>query len=241
MNKRFWLRLLIGGMVIAFVASWAISGALAYGWARRPLLARLAKSFGRPVEVGHFAFSLLGGPTLEADSVSVAEDPHFGQEYFLRADQLTAGLRWAALLRGRVEFGSLLLTRPSLNLVHNPDGHWNIESWLPPAGGPVGLPGSAAGPAIHTAGDPVTERLRHIDVEGGRINFKLQADKLPFALTEVGGHLDQDTAGRWSLDLTANPMRTSVALQDAGTPDPARHHSGHFGTPAACGAYANLE
>ena len=217
MNKRFWLRLLIGGMVIAFVASWAISGALAYGWARRPLLARLAKSFGRPVEVGHFAFSLLGGPTLEADSVSVAEDPHFGQEYFLRADQLTAGLRWAALLRGRVEFGSLLLTRPSLNLVHNPDGHWNIESWLPPAGGPVGLAGSAAGPAIHTAGDPVTERLRHIDVEGGRINFKLQADKLPFALTEVGGHLDQDTAGRWSLDLTANPMRTSVALQDAGS------------------------
>ena len=97
MNKRFWLRLLIAGMVIAFVASSAISGALEYGWARRPLLARLAKSFGRPVEVGHFAFSLLGGPTLEADSVSVDEDPRFGQEYFLRADQLTAGLRWTAL------------------------------------------------------------------------------------------------------------------------------------------------
>jgi AsmA-like protein len=221
MNKRFWLRLLIAGMVIAFVASSAISGALEYGWARRPLLARLAKSFGRPVEVGHFAFSLLGGPTLEADSVIVDEDPRFGQEYFLRADQLTAGLRWTALVRGRVEFGSLLLTRPSLNLVHNPDGHWNIESWLPPGprggGGPIATSGGGASPAIRTVGDPVTERLRHIDVEGGRINFKLQADKLSFALTEVSGHLDQDSAGRWSLDLTAKPMRTSVALQDAGT------------------------
>lgn len=219
LNKRFWLRLLIAGMVIAFVASSAISGALEYGWARRPLLARLAKSFGRPVEVGHFSFSLLGGPTLEADSVIVDEDPRFGQEYFLRADQLTAGLRWTALLRGRVEFGSLLLTRPSLNLVHNPDGRWNIESWLPPGprGGPILTRGGGASPAIRPVGDPVTERLRHIDVEGGRINFKLQADKLPFALTEVSGHVDQDTAGRWSLDLTAKPMRTSVALQDAGT------------------------
>lgn len=220
MNKRFWLRLLIGGMVIAFVGSFAISGALAYGWARRPLLARLSKSFGRPVQVGHFSFSLLGGPTLEADSVSVDEDPRFGQEYFLRADQLTAGLRWAALLRGKVEFGNLLLTRPSLNLVHNADGHWNIESWLPPAtGAGDGMAPSSGGAnsGVRRANDAATERLRHIDVEGGRINFKLQADKLPFALTEVNGHVDQDMAGRWSLDLTAIPLRTSVALQDAGT------------------------
>jgi hypothetical protein len=224
MKRRFWLRLFLAGMAVVCAASWGISGALAFGWARRSLLARLAVSFGRPVDVGHFEFSLLSGPQLEADSVSVSEDPRFGQEYFLRAEQLRAGLRWTALLRGRVEFGTLSLIHPSLNLVHTKDGHWNIESWLPSdrAAAPpaTGVGTDSAGPprqaGVQIAGGPVAERLQHIDVDNGRINFKMEADKLPFALIDVSGHLDHDPLGRWSLDLTANPMRTSVALQDAG-------------------------
>ena len=225
MKKLFWMRLAIGFAVLVWAGSWSISGALEHGWARRSLLSRLSAGFGRPVEVGHFGFSLLGGPTLEADSVSVFEDPHFGQEYFLRAEQLTAGLRWTALLRGKVEFGSLSLTHPSLNLVHTADGHWNIESWLPTArpasvratAGGVDSIGAPAAARSAVAAAAATERLRHIDVDGGRINFKRGADKLPFALVEVSGRLDQDPSGRWTIDLTADPMRTSVALQEAGT------------------------
>ncbi len=225
MNRRFWLRLLVWAAVAVCAASWGVSGALHYGWARRSLLARVAMSFGRPVEVGHFEFSLLGGPRLEADSVSVSEDPRFGQEYFLRADRLTAGLRWSALLRGKVEFGTLTLTRPSLNLVHMPDGHWNVESWLPPArsatiAGAAGVRDLAGVPpevGAEFAVAPVVKRLQYIDVDSGRINFKIQTVKTPFALIGVSGHLEQDRSGRWSLDLTATPMRTSVALQNSGT------------------------
>ena len=90
-------------------------------------------SFGRPVDVRYFEFSLLDGARIEAHSVTVSEDPHFGNEYFLRAETLTAGLRWAALFSGRFEFGTLSLQRPSLNLARDAEGHWNIERWLPPA------------------------------------------------------------------------------------------------------------
>ncbi len=141
MRRRRWLGLALAAAIL-LLAKAGVSGALEHGWARRTLLARLAASFGRPVDVGRFRINLLSGLRLEADSVTVAEDPRFGQEYFLRAEQLTAGLRWTALLRGRIEFGIVSLSRPSLNLVRLPDGSWNIESWLPPASQP--FPAGAA-------------------------------------------------------------------------------------------------
>ena len=130
-NHYFRLFLALAGLLLG--ASWGVSAALRAGWGRRVLLEKLSASFGRPVQARGFDFSLLGGASLEADAVTVAEDPRYGQEYFLRADQLTATLDWPALLRGRIEFGALAFSHPSLNLVRAADGHWNVESWLPPA------------------------------------------------------------------------------------------------------------
>ncbi len=133
MTKRNWLRAILIGGVFLLAASFVFSRALRAGSVRRYLVAHLAASFGRPVEVSWFDFSLLDGARIEAHSVSVSDDPQFGDEYFLRADTLTAGLRWPALLAGRFEFGAVSLSRPSLNLVRDAEGHWNIERWLPPA------------------------------------------------------------------------------------------------------------
>jgi AsmA-like C-terminal region len=204
MRRRRWLRLALAVMAFMLAASAGLSRALEDGWARHSLLERLSASFGRPVEVGHFGFSLLGGPRLEADSVTVAENPAFGQEYFLRAEQLAVSLRWSALLHGRLEFGTVSFARPTLNLVRIPDGRWNIASWLPPPG-PVGVRHRAA------------PRFTHIEIEEGRINFKRANEKLPFALVDVTGRLDQDSSGRWRIDLRADPMRAPVILQDIGT------------------------
>src|SRR5262245_39070359 len=110
MRKRRRLHVLLALAAILLSASWGLSLALHDGWARRSLLARLAAGFGRPVDVGYFDFSLLSGFRLEAHGVTVAEDPRFGAEYFLRADQLTASPRWAQLLRGRFELGTLSVT-----------------------------------------------------------------------------------------------------------------------------------
>src|ERR1700693_4838770 len=141
MRKRKWLRWLLVLALLLLAASTGLSRALRTDAARRYLIAHLVASFGRPLEVGHFDFSLLAGARLEAHSVTVSEDPHFGNEYFLRAETLTAGLRWRSLLSGRFEFGSLSLLRPSLNLARDADGHWNIERWLPPATPAASRPG----------------------------------------------------------------------------------------------------
>src|SRR5215813_10595108 len=110
MSKRRRLRIVLAVGIVVFAASWGLSAALHDGWARRSLLAHLAASFGRPVEVDYFDFSLLSGFRLEAHGVRVSEDPRFGAEDFLRADELTAVPRWIQLLRGRLELGTLSVT-----------------------------------------------------------------------------------------------------------------------------------
>src|SRR3990170_768595 len=197
--RRKWLRWLFLPLALLLAGSFGLSLALRGGWARRGLQASLSAGFGRPVEVGRFGFSLLSGPRLEAQSVTVYDDPRFGQEYFLRAERLTAGVRWSALLRGRFEFDTVSLTRPSLNLVRLADGQWNIESWLPPLPAGASAARAAAGGAAPasaeaTAGGPAG-RLSRIEVESGRINFKRDSRKLPLALVAVDGRFDHDAAG----------------------------------------------
>jgi hypothetical protein len=179
------------------------------------MIARLQRTFGRPVEVRSFSASLVPLPSLDADGITVGEDPAFGNEYFLRADRLSARLRLFGLLTGRFEFGTLSLDRPSLILVKNADGRWNLERWLPPSLPPDGS--SSGKPRAANSPDAATNRLAKIEVSEGRVNFKLGDDKKPFAFTAVNGSVEQTAPGRWQINLEAQPWRSGAQLQTTGT------------------------
>jgi AsmA-like protein len=175
------------------------------------LVAQLSRAFGRPVEVTHFEAQILPSPRLDATAISVGEDPAFGNEYFLRAEGFSAGLRWTGLLRGHFEFGTLAFSRPSLILVRNAEGRWNLERWLPGA--------KSAGGAVYYGPPQATpsNHLRTIEFDDGRVNFKIENDKQAFAFTNVAGRVEQIDSGRWQLRLEATPWRSGVALQSTGT------------------------
>jgi hypothetical protein len=200
MHRPSWLRRSAWLAAAAVLLVQGFAWLLEHGWLHAPLEHRLAAAFGRPVTVQSFSVSLLGGLRLEANQVTVGEDPAFGHEHFLRAEQLTAGLRWTALLAGRLEFDTLALKRPSLNLVRTPDGRWNLESWLPLA-----------------ASRRATPRFSRLAVEKGRINFKRGADKLSVALRNVNGSVRTPGDGRWRVELEAELFRAGVVLQQPGT------------------------
>jgi hypothetical protein len=207
MRHKRWLRWVVLAAVVLLGGSELFSRLLQTKAARRYLTARLQSSFGRPVEAGGFGFNLLDGPRIEVLGVSVAEDSRFGNEYFLRAEKLTAGPRWSELLSGKFEFGTLSFTRPSLNLVREPDGRWNLEDWLPPATSPKRSPSSSPGLPFH---------LTRIEVDSGRVNFKQGNDVRPLALVDVTGYVQQEAPGRWSLDLEAEPMHAGVGRPQTG-------------------------
>jgi hypothetical protein len=213
-KPRKWRNLALA--VVAFLITCQI-GVSAVARTRRVhgyLVAHLERAFGRPVEVAHFNVWILPRPRLNANGVTVGEDPAFGYEYFLRAEQLSASLRWTGLLQGHFEFGTLSLSRPSLILVRNGEGRWNLERWLPPAKGNPAAATRVYGPPSPVA--PVN-RLQKIEIDEGRINFKNNADKAPFAFTNVSGRVEQISPGRWQLQLEAQPWRSGVALQSTGT------------------------
>jgi hypothetical protein len=212
-HLRKWWKPAMAAVAVVVVLQIGVSLLVRTHRVHRYLIAHLERAFGRPVEVGHFNLLLLPSPRLDAERVTIGEEPAFGREYFLRAEYLTAGLRWTGLLRGHFQFGTLALSRPSLILVRNNEGRWNLERWLPPAKPHAGDARVYGPPA------PVTPAngLQKIDIDDGRINFKILDEKLPFAFTGVSGSVEQVSSGRWQLRLEAQPWRSGVTLQSTGT------------------------
>jgi hypothetical protein len=213
-TQRKWRKLALGILALLIGVQVAVSIVVRTRPVHAYLIAQLGRAFGRPVEVRSFNVRILPNPSLMADGVTVGEDPAFGNEYFLRAESLTAGLRWMGLARGHFEFGTVALSRPSLILVRNAQGRWNLERWLPP-------PKASAASGARVYGPPAAvapaNRLQRIEFDDGRINFKTVDEKRPFAFTGVSGSVEQVSPGRWQLQLEAQPWRSGVTLQSTGT------------------------
>jgi hypothetical protein len=204
----------VGLVVLVFAVQFGANLILRVHGVRAAMISRFERAFGRRVEVRYFTVSLIPLPSLDADAVTVGEDPAFGNEYFLRADHLSARIRLLGLLRGRLEFGTLSLDHPSLILVKNSSGRWNLERWLPPA--TMDSAGGVKSSSARTA-DSAASRLARIEITEGRVNFKLGDDKKPLAFTAVKGSVEQVSFGRWQINLEAEPWRSGVQLQSTGT------------------------
>lgn len=211
---RKWRKAALAILALVVVAQVAASVLVRTHAGREFLLRHLERAFGRPIEVRQFEASVFPRLRLDAAGISVGEDPAFGNEYFLRADNFSAALRWLGLLRGRFEFGTISFSRPSLILVRSSNRRWNLERWLPPAPRRTALPAHAYGPE---APPQPANHLQKIEFDEGRINFKFGEDKLPFAFTGVSGSVEQLANGRWELQLDAQPWRSGVQLQSTGT------------------------
>ena len=100
-------------------------------------------------------------------------------------------------------------TRPSLILVRNAQGRWNLEDWLPPANTSHYASSSGYGPQPSPES---THHLQKIQFDDGRVNFKLGDEKRPFAFTNVSGTVrtTRRKRGRWQLQLEAQPWRSGV-------------------------------
>lgn len=173
------------------------------------LIRSISAGVGRPVDIGSVHIRLLPRPGFDLKNLVVYDDPSFEAEPMVRASEVTADLRLMSLLRGKLEISRLDLTEPSLNLAHRPDGRWNLEALLERA---------ARTPLAPTAKPKSEPRpgFPYIEGSSGRINFKVGAEKKPYALTNADFALWQDSENTWGVRLKAEPFRSDFNLNDTG-------------------------
>ena len=176
------------------------------------IAAALSRELGRPVQTGQVHLKLLGGPGFEIENVVVGEDPRFGIEPFARMEVLQATVGLRSLWEDRMQFSSLVFVRPSLNVVRNEEGHWNLESLGESLGA---ASGNAASPTVAASVDAADKgrdfpSLPQIQVDSGRINFKSGDQKKVYFIDALDLELlPPSSSGKpWKLWFEGTPNRT---------------------------------
>jgi len=174
---------------------------------------RIARSvgsaLGRRVEISSASLRLLPRPGFDLQNFVVYDEPAFSAEPMLRSDEVTASLRLTSLIRGRLEISRLSLTEPSLNLVRNDQGHWNLEYLVERSSRTLVAP-------TEKSKSETRPGFPYIEADRGRINFKFGFEKKQFALTEADFALFQDSENTWGVRLNAKPIRTDLNSSDTG-------------------------
>lgn len=177
---------------------------------QRRIATSISQSLGRPVHLDQVTLNLLPLPGFTLENLVVDEDPAFGSEPIIRANSVRVTLRMRSLWTKRVEFSTISFTDPSVNLVHLPNGKWNLESILLQASH------IEAAPTAQKKAGP-TPRFPYIEATGARLNIKLGQEKIPLSFTDAEFALWLPSPEQWHLRLKADPARTDTVVSGAGT------------------------
>ena len=203
-------RRLLWALALVFVLALVLPPFINVSRYRGRAAGAIGRALGRDVSVSSLQLKLLPRPGVVLYNFVVADDPNYGAEPMLRADDVTAYLRLTSLWRGRLEIGKLDLDNPSLNLVRRPDGHWNLEELVERASQTNPAPTAKARPESR-------QRFPYVEASSGRINFKLGNVKKAFAFTDADFALWLESESLWGFRLKARPVRTDINVSDTGT------------------------
>ncbi len=92
------------------------------------LLAQAEEALGRDVEVGDIGVTLWGGIGVRLKNFSLADDPSFSKEPFVRAADLQVNMKLLPLLRKELEVSRVILKRPAINVIKDQSGRFNFST-----------------------------------------------------------------------------------------------------------------
>jgi len=178
---------------------------------------RIQSSFetaiGRPVHIGSIGVRLIGRPGVTLTDVSVAEDPAFGNQPFLAAQEAAVLLKVRPLFHGRLEIGRIELDQPLVRIVRNADGRFNYQT--------LGVPERQAQTSGATSAPPADGgfgwAVALFDIEDGAVEF-LDNGVSPPKTTEIrkislrASDIALDEAIQFKLSAAADAPTENVAL-----------------------------
>jgi len=140
----------------------------------RPMIEEeLSSAMGRKVEVGNLSLSLLTS-ALEAENLSILDDPSFSKSPFLTAKSVKLSVElWPLILSKNLNITGLTIEKPEVVLLRNRQGQWNVST-LATSGTPQATTrntGASRPPAAAKSGGGTSPQLRvaKLKLEKGRV------------------------------------------------------------------------
>src|SRR5271169_5561879 len=131
---------------------------------RPEIESNLSSALGRPVKVGNLSLSVFSG-SVEADQLSIADDPKFSKAPFIQAKTLQVGVELMPLIFSKqLNVTKLVIDHPEIMLLRDRDGVWNFSS----LGNQSAQP---AKPAEKTSSAPANVSVAKLDLTDGTITL----------------------------------------------------------------------
>ena len=175
---------------------------------RQRIQRSIASAVGRRVAIDKVRFHVLPRPGFDLEGLLIYDDPAFSAEPMIRAQEVFAAIRLRSLARGHLEIATLSATEPSINLVRDSEGRWNLARLIERNAQ------IAASPTEQQAAR--RPAFPYLEATNARINFKIGPEKKAYALTDADVALWQDSENSWGARLKAQPVRTDFNLTDTG-------------------------
>jgi AsmA protein len=156
------------GIIVALliVAAIALPFLINVNSFRPQIESNLSSALGRPVKVGNLSLSILSG-SVEADQLSIADDPKFSKAPFIQAKSLQVGVELMPLIFSKqLNVTKLVIEHPEISLLRNREGIWNFSSL-----------GNQSKSAEKTSGAPANVNVAKLDLNDGTITVGSMAGK----------------------------------------------------------------
>jgi len=204
-------RIVLLALLLSGIAAWLIPSYFNAERYRRRLQAGLERTFHRQVTFGRVSVRVLPRPGFVIENVAIQEDPAFGPEPFVRVERIECDIRWQTLLGARLAFSHFLFQHANLNLVRQVGGGWNVERLFLLTSEP------SRSPRAGSSSSPVVTGPPDLEMEDGRVNFKLGENKKPLAITDLRAQLSFDPAhSHLRFRLVGYPVRADLSLPTPG-------------------------
>ena len=123
--------LLVAAVVVLLLAAIVVLPHLVDVNRYAPLLSSQIQSFtGRAAKFGPMTLRVLPAPALHVAPVTLAEGARYPGRDFIRIEAIDVRLRLWPLFRGRVEFGAIVVDRPTVTVIRDGQGRWNFDDLL---------------------------------------------------------------------------------------------------------------
>ncbi|MGH9703139.1 MAG: AsmA family protein, partial [Candidatus Acidiferrales bacterium] len=126
MKKLAWI---LGGIIVLVLIAVLILPSLIDGNQFRPKIeSSLTAALNRKVDIGNISLSIFSGGAV-VDNISIADDPAFSHDPFLKASSVKVGVELMPLIFSKqLHVTAFTIDQPQVILLRSPKGIWNYST-----------------------------------------------------------------------------------------------------------------